>query len=57
MKVTPATVVLAMSLTGCLHFPIADEKCDLTCYGLEAIENKWCIGIFNYNKCGGKEGK
>lgn len=57
MKELLATVALATLLTGCLHFPLADEKCDLTCYGLEAIENKWCLGIFNYNQCGGKEDK
>lgn len=37
--------------SSCLHFPVAPETCNLKCYGVEAIKNKWCLGMFNYNKC------
>lgn len=55
MKNVLIVMLLSALLTGCLHFPIANKTCDLTCYGIEAVENKWCLGIFNYNKCGNLE--
>jgi hypothetical protein len=55
MRVKLYVFLLGALNTSCLHFPIADEKCDLQCYGVEVIDDKWCVGIFNYNKCNDQE--
>lgn len=52
MRLALIFMLVEMLLSGCLHFPVADEKCNLTCYGYEAITNKWCAGMWNYVKCG-----
>ena len=45
------TLHFLLLLSGCLHIPTAHEKCDLQCYGLEVVDDKWCWGVFNYNSC------